>query len=150
MLPLNLPPFDIKTKSHGERTQIYDFLRRRYVALTPEEWVRQHFTHYLVEHKGYPAALMANEVGVQVGGASRRCDTVLYSRDGGVPLAIMEYKAPHVEITQAVFTQIQSYNSVLRAPYLFVSNGLTHICCRLDYAENKVEYFREVPPFSAL
>ena len=94
MIPLNLPSFNIKTKVQGGRTLVFDFLRRRYVTLTPEEWVRQHFVHFLVEHKGYPAALLGNEVGLKVGGVSRRCDSVLYHRDGGRPRAIVEYKAP--------------------------------------------------------
>ena len=95
------------------RPAIFDFLRRRYVALTPEEWVRQHFTHYLVEHLAYPAALLANEVSLNVGGALRRCDSVLYARQGGRPRLIVEYKAPDVAITQHVFNQIAAYNSVL-------------------------------------
>lgn len=102
MIPLNLPSFNIKTKVQGGRTLVFDFLRRRYVTLTPEEWVRQHFVHFLVEHKGYPAALLGNEVGLKVGGVSRRCDSVLYHRDGGRPRAIVEYKAPSVPITQQV------------------------------------------------
>ena len=150
MISLNLPSFNIKTKEHGGRTQIFDFLRHRYVTLTPEEWVRQHFVHFLVEHKGYPAALLGNEVGLKVGGVSRRCDSVLYHREGGRPRVIMEYKAPSVAITQQVFTQIASYNSVLRADYLIVSNGLNHYCCHIDYAEGHVEYLREIPSYADL
>lgn len=150
MQALNLPPFEIKTRRAGEKVQIFDFLRSRYIALTPEEWVRQHFTHYLVDHLGYPAALLANEVTIEVGGVMRRCDSVLYHQQGGTPRLICEYKAPSVEITQAVFTQIQSYNSVLRADYLFLSNGLRHVCCRLDYAQQAVVFLPEVPKFADL
>ena len=150
MIPLNLPSFNIKTKVQGGRTLVFDFLRRRYVTLTPEEWVRQHFVHFLVEHKGYPAALLGNEVGLKVGGVSRRCDSVLYHRDGGRPRAIVEYKAPSVPITQQVFTQIASYNSVLRADYLFVTNGINHYCCHIDYEAGNVEYLREIPAYSEL
>ncbi len=150
MQELNLPPYAIKMKQQGEQMQIFDFLRRRWLKLTPEEWVRQHFTHYLVEHLGYPSTLLANEVSIQVGGVSRRCDSVLYDRAGGRPRLICEYKAPTVEITQEVFTQIQSYNSVLRADYLIVSNGLRHICIHLNYALGKAEFLPEVPPFEAL
>lgn len=150
MQALNLPPYEIKIKRQGERTQIFDFLRRRWLTLTPEEWVRQHFTHYLVEHLGYPPALLANEVSITVGGVPRRCDSILYDNAGGRPRLICEYKAPTVEITQAVFTQIQSYNSVLRADYLIVSNGLRHICCHLRYDTGTVDFLPEVPPYSAL
>ena len=150
MIPLNLPSFDIKTREQAGRTLIFDFLRRRYVTLTPEEWVRQHFVHFLVDCKGYPAALLGNEVGLKVGGVSRRCDSVLYHRDGGRPRAIVEYKAPTVAITQHVFTQIASYNSVLRADYLIVSNGLRHYCCHMDYEAGRVDFFREIPQYTEL
>lgn len=150
MISLNLPTYEIKIASHDGRPAIFDFLRRRYVALTPEEWVRQHFVHYLVEHKGYPTALLANEVSLNVGGATRRCDSVLYHREGGRPRLIVEYKAPDVAITQQVFTQIQAYNSVLHADYLVVSNGLAHYCCRMDYEHLTAEYLPELPDYAAL
>lgn len=150
MISLNLPSFNIKTKEQEGRTLIFDFLRRRYVILTPEEWVRQHFVHFLVEHKGYPAALLGNEIGIKVGGVSRRCDSVLYHREGGRPRVIIEYKAPSVTITQQVFVQIASYNSVLRADYLIVSNGINHYCCFMNYAEGRVDYLREIPDYGQL
>ena len=150
MIPINLPNFAIKVKREGGRTQVFDFLRRRFVTLTPEEWVRQHFTHYLVEHLGYPAGLMANEVMVSVGGVARRCDTVVYAKAGGVPLMIIEYKAPEVAITQQVFQQIAAYNSLLRAPYLVVSNGVRHYCMHMDYAAQRVDYLSGVPPYAEL
>ena len=150
MISLNLPSYKINVAERGGRRMIYDFLRRRYVALTPEEWVRQHFTHFLVEHRHYPAALLGNEITVQLNGVARRCDSVLYSRDGGRPRMIVEYKAPEVPVTQAVFSQISAYNSVLRADYLVVSNGLAHYCCRMDYEQNKVEFLPEIPFYEEL
>lgn len=150
MKPLNLPPFELKISHKDGRAVIFDFLRRRYLALTPEEWVRQHFTHYLVEHKHYPAALLANEVTVRVGETARRCDSVLYHREGGRPRVIVEYKAPHVPITQAVFQQICAYNSVLRADYLIVSNGLAHYCCRVDYETMGIAYLPQIPDYAEL
>lgn len=150
MQKLQLPPFDVKTRDEGGRPSVYDFLRRRYVCLTPEEWVRQHFTRYLVDHKGYPAALMANEVTVDVGGVARRCDTVLYHRVNLRPRMIVEYKAPHVAITRHVFQQIYAYNSALRADYLVVSNGLVHYCCRVDYARMKVDFLQDIPAYGEL
>ncbi len=150
MISLNLPPFDIKTKERNGRTAIWDFLRRRYVSLTPEEWVRQHFTHFLVEHKNYPAELLGNEVSITVVNAHRRCDSVLYHREGGLPRMVMEYKAPSVPITQQVFTQIASYNSVLRADYLIVSNGLAHYCCHMDYTKQCVNYLPDIPDYTTL
>lgn len=149
--PLNLPPFEprLKTTEDG-RPQIFDPLRRRYITLTAEEWVRQHFCAFLTQHLGYPAALLGNEISLTVGGASRRCDTVLYHRDGARPRMIIEYKAPQITITESVFTQIQSYNSVLRADYLVVSNGLQHYCCHLDYDKMTAEYLPEIPHYNSL
>ena len=116
MLSLNLPAFDAKIAARNGKNVIFDVIRRRYVALTPEEWVRQHFVHFLLAHKGYPQALMANEVQVQLNGTKKRCDTVLYRRDLTARM-IVEYKAPEIEITQKVFDQITRYNMVLKVDY---------------------------------
>ena len=105
MLSFNLPPYATKIAVRDGKNTIWDIIRRKYVALTPEEWVRQHFVHFLVEHKGYPVSLLANEVALVLNGTSRRCDTVLYDRTLS-PRMIMEYKAPHIPITQKVFDQI--------------------------------------------
>lgn len=128
---------------------IYDTLRRKYVKLTSEEWVRQHFVHMLVERKGYPGALMANEVALKVGEKRLRADTVLY--DSRLrPRMIVEYKAPHVAITQAVFDQIATYNLLLRVDYLVVSNGLSHYCCRMDYENRQYRYLQDIPLYAEL
>ena len=125
MLSLNLPVFDTKIATRNGKNVIFDVIRRRYVALTPEEWVRQHFVHFLIVHKRYPSSLMANEVLLNLNGTKKRCDTVLYKRDLSARM-IVEYKAPHIEITQAVFDQITRYNMVLKVDYLVVSNGMQH------------------------
>ena len=117
MFSLNLPAFEAKIITRDGKRSIFDVIRRRYVALTPEEWVRQHFVHFLMTHKGYPQALMANEVQVQLNGTKKRCDTVLYRRDLTARM-IVEYKAPEVEITQKVFDQITRYNMVLKVDFL--------------------------------
>ena len=138
MLPgLNLPAFEIIIghAADGSLT-LYDPIRRKYVAATPEEWVRQHFVNYLTAHLGFPHSFIANEKGLTLNGTSRRCDTVIYTRNLR-PLCIVEYKRPTVEITSDVFDQIARYNSVLEARYLIVSNGLRHYCCRftgIDYS----------------
>ena len=107
MYRLNLPPYPIKITEKGEKRQIFDFLRRKYVALTPEEWVRQHFVHFLVEHKGYPKGLLANEVELKIGEKRLRCDTLLYNKEA-VPRMIIEYKAPTIQLQQKTFDQISS------------------------------------------
>ena len=147
-MQLNLPSysFNVKAKPNGNKV-IFDVLRRRFVSLTPEEWVRQHFVRFLIEEKGFPAALMANEVSLTQNGIKRRCDTLVADATGN-PLVIVEYKAPHVEISQDTFDQIVRYNMVLRARYLIVSNGLNHYCCRINYEDDSYAFLTEIPIYS--
>lgn len=149
MYRLNLPQYAIKIGKKGETPTIFDVLRRKYVALTPEEWVRQHFVHYLTEHKGYPTALLANEVELKIGDKRLRCDSVLYN-NVLQPRMIIEYKAPTVALTQKVFDQISTYNLLLRVDYLVVSNGLDHYCCRMDYSNRKYVFLQEIPDYEQL
>ena len=149
MYRLNLPRYDIKMRGEGDRAEIYDILRRKYVALAPEEWVRQHFVHYLVEGKHYPAGLMANEVELRAGEKRVRCDTVVYDNRLR-PLMIVEYKAPDVSITRKVFDQIAAYNSILRAGHLTVSNGMEHVCCRMDYRGGDAMFLDHMPDYGEL
>ena len=146
-MTLNLPPYEAKIQQSNGKDQIFDDLRRCYVALTPEEWVRQHFVHMLIEHKGYPATLTANEVAISLNGMNRRCDTVVYDK-GLRPRAIIEYKAPSVKIDGKVFAQIARYNLVLRVDYLIVSNGLHHYCCKMDYDNNSYTFLNEIPAYT--
>lgn len=149
MNALNLPSFDIRCRESGGRPSVFDVLRRRYVALTPEEWVRQHFVHYLMACKGYPKGLLANEVELRVGDKKLRCDTLLYAPDSR-PCMIIEYKAPSIVLTQRVFDQISVYNHLLHVDYLVVSNGLEHFCCRMDYESRSYAFLREIPMYDAL
>ncbi len=149
MTRLNLPPFEIKLRGTKAQPQIFDILRKKYIALTPEEWVRQHFVHFLVEHKGYPAALMANEIQLKVGEKTLRADSVLYSSDLK-PRMIIEYKAPHIPITQKVFDQISIYNMLLHVDYLVVSNGLQHYICKMDYNDKKYLFLEDIPDYKEL
>ena len=149
MTRLNLPPFEIKLRGTKAQPQIFDILRKKYIALTQEEWVRQHFVHFLVEHKGYPAALMANEIQLKVGEKTLRADSVLYSRELK-PRMIIEYKAPHIPITQKVFDQISIYNMLLHVDYLVVSNGLQHYICKMDYNDKKYLFLEDIPDYEEL
>ena len=149
MLSLNVPAFSAKIMIRNGKKVIFDSIRRRYVALTPEEWVRQHFVNYLIVHKGYPIELMANEMQVLFNGMKKRCDTVLYDRNLHAKM-IMEYKSPTVPITQLVFNQIMRYNSVLRVEYLIVSNGLQHYCCQMNYAENQYVFLKDIPDYQEI
>ena len=147
---LNLPDSPLKRRRLPDGAmQVYDPLRLKWVILTPEEHVRQRFVAYLTHSLGYPAGMMANEVSLRLNGTLRRCDTVLFDRMRQ-PLAIIEYKAPSIPITQAVFEQIVRYNMVLRASFLMVSNGLKHYCCRVDYSPPKVTFLKEIPSYEAV
>ena len=149
MYELNLPKYGIKIKNDKGHQTIFDVLRRKYVALTPEEWVRQHFVHFLVEHKGYPKGLLANEVELSVGEKNLRCDSILYD-PSLKPRMIVEYKAPSVVVTQKVFQQIATYNLLLHVDYLVVSNGLTHYCVKMDYDNQKYLFLDDIPDYKNL
>lgn len=149
MLSLNLPTFAAKVKEKDGKHVIFDPVRRKFVALTPEEWVRQHFVNYLISDKGYPKELLGNEVPLKLNGTSKRCDTVAYNRFL-TPLMIVEYKAPHIEITSSVFDQIVRYNMVLHVRYLAVSNGISHFCCKIDYENLTYSFLEGIPEYDVL
>lgn len=149
MLDLNLPPFDIKVKKVNGKLVVFDQLRRKFIALTPEEWVRQHFINYLTTEKGYSSSLIANEIQINLNNQKRRCDSVVYDK-GLQPIVIVEYKAPDVNITQDVFDQIVRYNIVLKVKYLIVSNGINHYCCKIDYTTQSFEYLSDIPHYTDL
>jgi len=149
MLSLNLPPFEVKMQKRDGKNWIFDSLRKKFIALTPEEWVRQHFVHFLTDYKGYPKGLLANEVQLNLNNTKKRCDTVLFNKDLSARM-IIEYKAPHIEITQAVFDQITRYNMVLKVKYLIVSNGIRHYCCRIDYNNMQYTFLPDIPAYGEL
>ena len=146
---LNLPPAPLTIVRRNGHPCVFDILRRRYIKITPEEWVRQHFVHYLIHHKGYPQELLANEISLTLGATTKRCDTVLYDRQAR-PCMIIEYKAPHVLLSQRVFDQISRYNIAFHVDYLLVSNGLQHYCCRMDYTMNTYAFLTEIPDYGQL
>lgn len=149
MQQLNLPPYNANIKKTGGTVKIFDILRRKFVALTPEEWVRQNFVHYLLEHKGYSPNLMMNEVKLELNGMSKRCDSLVYDRQGK-PLMIVEYKATHIALNQAVFDQITRYNIVLGVDYLIISNGITHYCIKINEQKNGYTFLTDVPNYADL
>ena len=147
MKELNLPEADLKLRNISTgNIQVFDPLRLKFVALTPEEWVRQHFVSFLFTHKDYPKGLMANEVAITLNSTSRRCDTVVYDRNAS-PVMIVEYKAPSVSITQRTFDQIVRYNMVLKVRYLTVTNGLNHYCCRVTYDPPSYAFLKDIPSY---
>lgn len=149
MAELNLPAYPAKITIRDGKRNIFDPLRRKYVALTPEEWVRQHFINFLITHKGYPGTLLGNEIAISLNGTSKRCDSILFDRQGH-PLMIMEYKAPTVKITSKVFDQIARYNIVLKVRFLIVTNGMEHYCCKVDYQNNRCVFLQDIPHYEEL
>lgn len=146
---LNLPVAKLRMTAKNGKEYIFDKLRRKYVTLTQEEWVRQNFVSYLIHHRGFFAGLMGNEVSLVQNGIKRRCDT-LVSDKFGKPIVIVEYKSPSVDITQKVFDQIVRYNYVLKAKYLIVSNGICHYCCRINYDTEDYSFLEDIPFYGDL
>ena len=146
MSKLNLPNAVLKTKLVEGTTQVFDAVRKKYLVLTAEEWVRQHFIHYLNSEKKYPLGLMGIEQMVKYNEQSTRADIVLYTNEGK-PNMIVECKAPKVKITQDAFNQIAKYNFKLRVDFLVVTNGMRHFCCAMDYESNKITFLEEIPSY---
>lgn len=144
---LTLPDFPARITEINGKTFIFDKVRKKHVSLTPEEWVRQHFVNYLITEKHYPIEMIANEVSIKLHNTSKRCDTIIFNAEQR-PFIIVEYKAPHVEITEEVFRQILRYNMSLHARYLIVSNGIRHICCQIDYEKQTYAFLKDIPTFS--
>ena len=149
MYTLNLPNYDVKIRKTNNGTEIFDALRKKFLILTPEEWVRQHFTNYLITAKGYPQTLMANEAAIKLNSLTRRCDTIIYN-NMLEPVAICEYKNPEIEITQDTFDQIVRYNIVLKVNYLIVSNGINHYCCKINYDRMDYQFIAEIPDYKTI
>ena len=146
MKTLNLPPYQFKLKQQGLRTQIFDSIRKKYVVLTPEEWVRQNFLQFLIQEKKYPASLIAVEAGLKYNQLQKRMDVLVYDKQG-TPHLMVECKAPEVKINQDVFDQIARYNMVFKVKYLVVTNGMHHFCCVMDYTNNAYQYLEQIPVF---
>ncbi len=148
---LNLPACELKIRNNTDTQleEVFDPQRKKYVRLTPEEWVRQHFVHFLIEQLGFPQGRLQNELPIRVGKMEKRCDTVVFDLQGK-PAVIVEYKAPTVRLTQKVFDQIVRYNFALQVDYLMVSNGLQHYYLHLNRALNRFEFLREPPLWSQI
>lgn len=149
MQKLNLPEYSFRIKVAEGKSFIFDSLRKKFIRLTPEEWVRQNFIRFLIVEKKYPVSLIAVEAGVKVNNNPQRADMILFDRSGS-PVLVAEFKAPEVKISQQTFDQIVRYNMQLRVKFLIVSNGLEHFCCSLNYADNSYAFFAEIPEFTSI
>lgn len=146
MQQLNFPTFPLKIKSKENNVVIFDIVRKKYVVLSPEEWVRQHCIHYLNSYKNYPLSLFAVEKKLTVNKLTKRTDILIFNALGA-PYIIVECKAPSIKISQETFDQIARYNLKLKANYLMVTNGLTHFFCTLNSAEEKYNFLSDLPNF---
>lgn len=145
-MQLNLPPFAHKVQKKDDKVVILDIVRKKYVALTPEEWVRQHLVHYFINQLHYPKSLISVESGLKFNQLEKRTDIVVYDRNAS-PLLVAECKSFKVTLSDDVFQQSAIYNSSLRAPYLLISNGLQHYCCRIDYQKASYQFLDAVPTY---
>jgi len=142
---LNLPSSDFRI----ENDLIFDPVRKKWVALTPEEWVRQNFIAYLINDKKYPRSLIKVEQVIQAFKKTRRCDAVIHTNEIK-PLAILECKKTDVKINEKTFKQIALYNSALKAPYLIITNGLDHYCCKIEFETNKFTFLDHIPGYEEM
>lgn len=149
MISLNLPKYDFSIRRQGKQFEIFDAIRNKYVAMTPEEWVRQNFLQYLIREKQFPKTLLSIERQLSLYQMSVRPDIVVYNNQGK-PRLIVECKAPDVKISQQTFNQIAKYNITLRVDYLIVTNGMNHYCCLIDHQKKTYSFLQEIPEYSKL
>ncbi|SEE43611.1 type I restriction enzyme HsdR N-terminal domain-containing protein [Polaribacter dokdonensis] len=147
MQKLNLPKYNFKLKNSENKVLIFDNLRKKYLVLTPEEWVRQHFVQYLIDEKRYPASLIALEKQLVINNRKKRTDVLIFNKNG-TPEIIVECKAPSIKITQDTFDQIARYNLKLNAHYLIVTNGLQHYYCKMDFENETYIFLKDIPSYN--
>ena len=149
MQTLNLPKYNFRIKSNENNYAIFDIIRKKYVILTPEEWVRQHIIHFLIEEKKYPISLIAIEKKLILNNLTKRTDILVFNNKGN-PDIIVECKAPSIKINQSTFDQIARYNLKLNANYLVVSNGLQHYYCKMDKINKTYVFLKNIPNYKPL
>ncbi len=143
---LNLPPFDFRLKEENDITYIFDIIRKKFLVLTPEEWVRQHLIHLMINQFNYPKSLIKLEGGHQYNQLQKRTDLIVYDRNGQ-PFLLVECKAASVELSQKTFEQVCAYNQTVRAPHICISNGKKTLCCGVDLETGAIEYLKTLPSF---
>ena len=146
---INFPEYQFRFKSNENKTLIFDIVRKKFVVLTPEEWVRQHVLNFLISELNYPLPLINVEKQLKLHNTKKRYDIVVYNSDASIHL-IVECKAPDITIDQAVFDQIARYNFSLNSSYLMVTNGLKHYYCSIDYLKEHYVFLKELPKFKRL
>ena len=147
MQDLNFSKFEYRFKSNENKVSIFDVIRKKFVSLKPEEWVRQHCVHFLLTEKKYPSSLINVEKMLKINGLTKRYDIVVFNTDGSYRL-IVECKAPHIKIDQSSFDQIARYNLALNSDYLMVTNGLDHYYCQIDYKAGSYSFLKDLPAYT--
>ncbi len=148
MQKLNFPKYNFRFKSNENKTLIFDIIRKKFMVLTPEEWVRQHVLHFLISEKKYPISHINVEKQLKLHNTVKRYDIVVFNANGSIQIVI-ECKAPKIKINQQTFDQIAQYNFVLQASYLLVTNGLEHYYCQMDFENKKYIFLQDIPSYSA-
>lgn len=149
MHKLNLPICQFRFQNKDGNVELFDVVRKKFVVLTPEEWVRQHFIHYLINQKGFPPSLMQLEKPLNYNQLEKRSDIVIYDKAAN-PVVLVECKSPQVSITQDTFDQIARYNFSLKVKYLIVTNGINHFCCKMDYKTTSYNFIQQIPLYKEL
>jgi hypothetical protein len=146
MKQLQFPTYSFRFKNSENKVAIFDEIRKKFIIVTPEEWVRQHVVQFLLQDKKYPKSHINVEKLLKINGLNKRYDIVVYKPDGNITILI-ECKAPDVKISQSTFDQIARYNMTLKAEYLMVTNGLNHYFCKMDYENEKYDFLTDLPEY---
>lgn len=146
MQKLNFPEYSFRFKNTENRTMVFDEIRKKFVVLTPEEWVRLNTVQFLLKERNYPKSLINVEKQLKLNNTIKRYDIVVFNNDGGIFL-IVECKAPSIPITQLTFDQIARYNLALNGQYLMVTNGLEHYFCHMDFENKRYVFLKEIPTY---
>lgn len=146
MQQLNFPSYSFRFKNSENKVAIFDEIRKKFIILTPEEWVRQHVIQYLIQEKKYPKSLINVEKSLKINGLVKRYDVIVFNSDGSI-LILVECKATEIKTSQATFDQIARYNMTLNAQFLMVTNGLNHYFCKMDFDNKKYNFLQELPNY---
>lgn len=146
---LNFPEAKIPVRQHGGGFELLDITRRVWLGYTPEEWVRQHVIHFLIDHQNVPVSLIAVEMPIKVNNLERRCDIVVFN-NRGKPAMVVECKASGVRLSQGTIDQAGRYNTTLKAPYLMVTNGIKHFAFEIDFENQTTEPLKQIPDYELL
>jgi predicted type IV restriction endonuclease len=148
MQQLNFPSYTFRFKNSENKVSIFDEIRKKFIILTPEEWVRQHVVQFLLEEKKYPKSLINVEKVLMVNGLRKRYDVVVFNSDGSI-FVLIECKAPAIKIAQATFDQIARYNMTMKSQFLMVTNGLNHYFCQMDFENEKYTFLENLPNYNS-